>query len=448
VNIISLTHKINDKYIFHFTIFCSIIFVLDFLILPIYSNVSNIPDPFFNSSLFAFFVIFFIISNFIFLNYSKQGFSQNKLNPLISFKRLNMSIVLNQFILSLLLILIVVQLFLIKGYYLVTFSLLVYISIFSAIGFLLLLSYKLFKWFILDKNYLILMYGITFCLIILNLLISVILVTYEFIHHDQFIKLRSIKIVISEFNGYGNYSVGYLFTLNSYLSLASFIGIWIPTIILLKTHSIRIGKLKYWALVSIPLIYYYFPFAVYEFGILDDLFLNYGKDFNLLFSIFFGPFKIIGGLLFGLVFWISANKMKHKDLQILFKTVAIGMTILFASTALPSTIISIPPFGFLSLTFVGLASYMLLIGIFLLSIRLSRDSLVRKEIYNLAEEQSKLFRNIGIAQMEKTLQKQVKQILDNIDAKENVYPFEEDIERYKDFINEALTEVSKYKKST
>ena len=67
----------------------------------------------------------------------------------------------------------------------------------------------------------------------------------------------------------------------------------------------------------------------------------------------------------------------------------------------------------MSLTFVVLASYMLLIGIFLLSIRLSRDSLVRKEIYNLAEEQSKLFRNIGIAQMEKTLQKQVKQILDN-----------------------------------
>lgn len=50
--------------------------------------------------------------------------------------------------------------------------------------------------------------------------------------------------------------------------------------------------------------------------------------------------------------------------------------------------------------------------------------------------------------MEKTLQKQVKQILDNIDAKENVYPFEESIKRYKDFINEALTEVSKYKKST
>lgn len=120
--------------------------------------------------------------------------------------------------------------------------------------------------------------------------------------------------------------------------------------------------------------------------------MNYGKDFNLLFSIFFGPFKIIGGLLFGIVFWISANKMKHKDLQILFKTVAIGMTILFASTALPSTIISIPPFGFLSLTFVGLASYILLIGIFLLSIRLSRDSLVRKEIYNLAEEQSKLLK--------------------------------------------------------
>ena len=240
------------------------------------------------------------------------------------------------------------------------------------------------------------------------------MVNYEFIHHDPFVKLRSIKTIISEFNFYGNYNLGYLIDLNSYLSIASFIGIWIPTIILLKTHSMRIGKLKYWMLVVIPLLYFYFPFVVYEFGILDDLFLTYGKDFNLVFSILFGPFKIVGGLLFGIVFWISANKMKHKDLQVLFKTAAIGITILFGSTTLPSTIISIPPFGLLSLTFVGLASYLLLIGIFLLSIRLSRDSLIRKEIYHLAEEQFKLFGNIGIAQMEKTLQKQVKQILDNI----------------------------------
>ena len=84
----------------------------------------------------------------------------------------------------------------------------------------------------------------------------------------------------------------------------------------------------------------------------------------------------------------------------------------------------------------------------MLSIRLSRDSLIRKEIYHLAEEQFKLFGNIGIAQMEKTLQKQVKQILDNINPKEKVYHFENDIEAYKDFINEALTEVKKYKKVT
>ena len=443
-----ILYKINEKYIFHFTIFCSIIIVSDFLILTIYSNISNIPDPFFNSSLYAFFVIFFIISNFVFLNHSKQGFFQIKLNRILSFRLLNILIMVSQFILSSLLILSLIQIFLIKGYYLIILSLIINISIFSAIGFLLVLSYQFFKWFFLNKNYLILMYGITFSLIILNLIISAILVNYEFIYHDSFVKLRSIKTIISEFSFYGNYSIGYLININSYLSIASFIGIWIPTVILLKTHSIRIGKIKYWTLVSIPLLYFYFPFVVYEFGILDDLFLNYGKDFNLVFSILFGPFKIIGGLLFGIVFWISANRMKDRELQVLFRTVAIGMTILFGSITLPSTIISIPPFGLLSLIFVGLASYMLLIGIFLLSIRLSRDSFIRKEIYNLAEEQYRLFGNIGIAQMEKTLQKGVKQILDNLDSNENIYSFENDIEVYKEFINEALTEVKKYKKAT
>ena len=355
MKLISL-YKINEKYIFHFTIFCTIIFVLDSLILTIYSNISNIPDPSFNLSLYTFFVIFFMISNFVFLNHSKQGLSQVKINTIYSFRLLNKLIIANQFILSLLLVLTLIQIFLMKGYFLTTFSLIVYLSIFSAIGFLLLLSYQFFKWFIINKNYLILMYGITFSLIILNLIISAILVNYEFIHHDPFVKLRSIKTIISEFNFYGNYNLGYLIDLNSYLSIASFIGIWIPTIILLKTHSMRIGKLKYWMLVVIPLLYFYFPFVVYEFGILDDLFLTYGKDFNLVFSILFGPFKIVGGLLFGIVFWISANKMKHKDLQVLFKTAAIGITILFGSTALPR-------YNYFNSTFWSLVTYICRISI-------------------------------------------------------------------------------------
>ena len=291
-----------------------------------------------------------------FLNHSKQGLSQVKLNTIYSFRLLNKLIIANQFILSLLLVLTLIQIFLIKGYFLTTFSLIVYLSIFSAIGFLILLSYQFFNWFIINKNYLILMYGITFSLIILNLTISAILVNYELIHHDPFVKLRSIKTIISEFNFYGNYNLGYLIDLNSYLSIASFIGIWIPTIILLKTHSMRIGKLKYWMLVVIPLLYFYFPFVVYEFGILDDLFLTYGKDFNLVFSILFGPFKIVGGLLFGIVFWISANKMKHKNLQVLFKTAAIGITILFGSTTLPR-------YNYFNSTFWSLVTYICRISI-------------------------------------------------------------------------------------
>lgn len=446
MKLVSIFSKINERYIFHFTIFCSIILVFDSLILTIYSNTTNIVDSF-NSFLYAFFIIFFIISSFIFLNHSKQGYFKVKLKPFRSFRLVNKLIILTQFVLSLLLLLSLIQIFLIKGYYLITISFVVYISIFSAVIFLLLLSYQFFKWFILNKNYFLLMYGITFSLIIINLIISAILVNYEFIHYDPFVTLRPIKIIIGEFNFYGNYGLGYLINLNSYISIASFIGIWIPTVLLLKTHSIRIGKIKYWMLVFIPLVYFYFPFVVYEFGILDDLFLQYGKDFNLIFSIVFGPFKLVGGLLFGIVFWISAKKMRYKDLQILFKTAAIGMTILFGATSLPSTIISIPPFGLLSFTFVGLASYMLLIGIFLLSIRLSQDSIIRKELYSFAEEQFKLFRNIGVAQMEKTLQKQVKQILENLNSEENIYPLENDMEIYKDMITDALTEVKKYKKS-
>ena len=43
----------------------------------------------------------------------------------------------------------------------------------------------------------------------------------------------------------------------------------------------------------------------------------------------------------------------------------------------------------------GLSSYLLLIGLFASSKTLARDALVRKELYQVAEEQVSLFRNIG-----------------------------------------------------
>jgi hypothetical protein len=75
-------------------------------------------------------------------------------------------------------------------------------------------------------------------------------------------------------------SLSTLTSLYNFLSVGSFIFIWVPTAILLKTFSLRFGKIKYWLLVTIPVLYFLVPFFIDELGILDELRLEYGRHFS------------------------------------------------------------------------------------------------------------------------------------------------------------------------
>ena len=259
-------------------------------------------------------------------------------------------------------------------------------------------------------------------------------------------KIKSIKLAISENSIYGT-RLSYLATLYTYLSIISFLGVWIPTIIMLRTYSAKLGGIRYWTLVSLPLIYFFFPYFGNELGIFDNLLLEYGTQFNLIYYILFSPYKQIGGLLFGIVFWIIAFKVKRQNLKIPLRIAGIGMILLFGSAVLHGlTFIVLPPFGLVTVSFMSLASFMLLTGIFSAAKELSKDVLVRRDLYKIAREHSDLFSNIGRAELDKMLEKKVSVILSKIEDK--IEPLQPEIEEsdYKKFIEDALNELASNKK--
>jgi hypothetical protein len=65
-----------------------------------------------------------------------------------------------------------------------------------------------------------------------------------------------------------------------------------------------------------------------------------------------------------------------------------------------------PPFGLATISFLGLSSYLVLVGIYSSAISLSEDSKLRQSIRNFAIE-SKLLDSIGMAHMEQEIQKRV-----------------------------------------
>jgi hypothetical protein len=420
--------------------------ILDSILVLFYSLPIGELSPVMNFILFTIFLLFFYYSNYVFLKYSWRAY----LAPHVKsgrFLRLIYNLtMLNQCILSISLAIIALQLIFIGHYDMAVRNISIYISHISAICYLLILVYQFVRWFTTNRNPVILAYALGFTTIALNIVISAVYLVDDSTYHDPAPRLRSIRNQIGDYTNYGSDLLSTLITSYTYLSFVSSICIWTPSIILLKTYSRRLGKIKYWVLVAIPLVYFFFPIFLQEIGLYSELLLEYGTQFSLFFYAIFSPYKQIGGLLFGIVFWLTASRISRPNLKALLEIAGIGMILLFGSTVLHGlSFIVAPPFGMITISFVGLASFMLLSGIYLSVTQLSRDTAVRRELYKTTEEQFGLLGRISIAEVNKTLEEKVKKILQKSRAieKEEGPSLDLELEEsdYKRFIDEALKEV-------
>jgi len=118
---------------------------------------------------------------------------------------------------------------------------------------------------------------------------------------------------------------------------------------------------------------------------------------------------------------------------------AYGFILLFISNQVTLVAASYPPFGAATITYFGLSSFMILVGLYASAISVSQDAALRKSIRKSVIDRSKLLGTIGDAEMQRETEKWVKN-LDRIDYKTNVSTSmtEEDIKLY---IQDVLGEV-------
>jgi hypothetical protein len=436
----------NNRPVLILSIFCSLVMILDSVLVTLYTLPLDELLPSLNLALFSIFLLFFFFSNFIFLQYSRQAY----LTPYVKSRRFlgliyNLTLI-NQCILSISLTLIAVQLTVV-GYYDVTIrNIVIYISHVSAISYLLILVYQFVRWFTINRNFVVLAYAVGFSTFALNITISAIYLIDDSSYHDPTPRLRPIGNQIGDYSNYGSDLLSILIITYTYLSFLSFVCVWIPSVMLLKTYSQRLGKIKYWVLVALPLAYFFLPTLLQETGLYYELLLEYGTQFSLIFYVIFSPYRQIGGLLFGIVFWLTASRISRPNLKALLQIAGIGMILLFGSTVLHGlAFIVAPPFGLITVSFVGLASFLLLSGIYLSATQLSRDTTVRKELYKITEEQLGLLGRISIAEVNRTLEEKVKKILLKSEAmeKEEGPSLEAEVDEsdYKRFIEDAMNEL-------
>jgi hypothetical protein len=352
------------------------------------------------------------------------------------------------YVLAAILAFVILQMIITSRYDVVLLNTVVTISYVFAIIMMGILCHRFFSWFRLDKTYVMFLHGLSPLMLAVNLCITLWLVNSLLIARPGEVVPHSIvhapEINTDPVNNALNYA--YIIT-----TITSFIITWFATMALLKNYMQKTGKLKYWILLILPLAYFLSQFLVLYLGLLGPLIISNPIFYGILFTIIFTLSKPIGGTIFALGFWVIARNI-HKDNVVRSYLIisAYGFLLLFTSNqAMVLTFTQYPPFGLVTISFVGLASYLVLVGIYSSAISISQDANLRREIRHLAIRESKLLDNIGTAQLEQEIVKRVvtvaKKHSSSITEKTGVQPSlsEDDMKLY---MAEVLREIKTSKK--
>jgi len=309
-----------------------------------------------------------------------------------------------------------------------------------------LLALRFFSWFNLFRNSVVLCFGLTSAALVINEIITLIYV-------DALLLAKPLTLGL--YAGGSTYSVStaqMLYTGYVITTIISFILTWIATILLLHHYSYKFGKVKYWIIVSAPLIYFISQFLPL-FPNLFDILLNEDPVFySIILALIFTWSKIAGGIFFGIAFWLISKNLDHGNVVKDYMNIsAYGFIFLFISNqAIVLVIGPYPPFGLITIAYTGLSSYLILVGIYSSVLSVSQDTRLRQSIRKLAKSESKLLDNISTAQIEQDIQSRViKMTKENQDIMLSETGVQTSLtdEDVKQYLHEVLTEINKTKKT-
>jgi hypothetical protein len=363
-----------------------------------------------NTAIFIIFSIVFGVSSIMLLRSVRTITYQHKYTPLPSgFRHFNRVIFVTQILTFAIILTIVLQMIVLNRYNIKLLEAQVLISHISALIFLPSLIYLFAGWILKTRrNYTIILYTVSFFLSSVNLLVSLLYL------QSYFSNSIIPDVYPYSINAYVVNQPGAAFTESlsaafDALSLSSFLLMWIATAIFLRQYRYKMGRIKYFSLMGIPLLYYIFPLQGYFGDVFFTLLQSSPVSYSILYIVIFSATKQVGAVLFSLAFWTASALVYNNTIRKSLLITSIGMAILFGTFELsPLQYHVYPPYGLITQAFIPLGGYLLLVGIFSSAKVISRDSDARKEFYKSASSQLSLLKTIGVAEMEKELEGQAR----------------------------------------
>jgi hypothetical protein len=415
-----------------FALICILIILLivDISIIRIATSIGGLGPSYI--ILFIGIVVTFAAGSFTILAFLKREYKVSSL--------IDRAVTISQYALLAILVSVILQIAFTSTYHVFSLRAIVFVSYGLSFALLALLAKRFFSWFRSNHNTVVLVYALAIAILSLNSIVAIIYTNNEFNTGPDVI--RNIKSLTGGFESV-DVVISSAYTLTSVLS---FISMWAGTILLMKHYSRRVGKTKYWIGVGIPLAYFmsqFQPLFLYSF---PDFRLQDPVLFGIIYNLIYTVAKPAGGILFGIAFWTIAKHLPNEAVRRYMLISAFGLMLLFvANQSTFLVLVPYPPFGLVTVSFMGLASYLFYLGIYSASISVSEDSKLRRLIRKAAiRESTQFLDSIGTAEMEHEIEKRIIAMTaatrENMERETGISSSfdEEDIKKY---LQEALQEI-------
>jgi hypothetical protein len=195
-------------------------------------------------------------------------------------------------------------------------------------------------------------------------------------------------------------------------SVTAFILTWIGSVKLLYRYIHRIGKLKFWSIMIVSLIYFNLEFPLFAMGYLDP----FGDENAFLNIVVFSFTGLLSGIIFGVSFLSIAKTIKiGSAVRAQLMLAAFGFLFFYITGSANATQAAYPPFGILSISLIGFSCYLIYSGLYSAAQIVSQDNILLRSIRKSVTEQANFLGGIGIAQRTKEIESRVLKIAKNFE---------------------------------
>jgi hypothetical protein len=408
-----------------------------------------------NEELFFIYSVIFTIINILLLNFCRNlETSTSKTRTILYAIAL-----INQLIICSILFLIYGEIKLTSQYYNMLFYIVIYSSLISSSFFLAVAGIQFLRWFAHGKNYLVVTYGTIMLVFCVSSIVGIVYLSEVSQSHASIIRQTSCSAMFGSLHNINPQLIDFLTNVYDIASFFSFVLAWLATVYMLKEYSKRRNKIAYWFVVTLPLIFFLSRYELALYYIFSDQAENILASINISSEIY--GYKAletimnsnlqIGGAFFGIAFLAIAIKLTGRAQQrkALILT-GIGMMFLFASKNISTLITSsYPPLGAVSIAFVGLASYMIYLGIYTAATITARDKKIRGVLKEHVENNMMLLKSIASSQDKIEIEKNVKQLL-NLTAEIQETNQQQDMtqEEMRELVKDVISEIKTTKKAS